>query len=121
MGNNYTWRKRKTCNDIASSQWVNGAIPEAEGLGLLNLVKEINKNKKYLARGDFVIYSDNKKATNSVLNEVDEERKCVQEASATIESAKRETDKSIIEVNIEHSNNKPHPDEEFQQEPGLFF
>ena len=32
----------KYSNNISSSNWVNGAIPAAEGLGLLNLIKEIN-------------------------------------------------------------------------------
>ena len=45
----------KCVNRVTSSKWVNSATPEAEGLGLLNLVKEINNNTKHLTEGEITI------------------------------------------------------------------
>ena len=68
----------KHVNVIVSSKWVNGTIPEAEGLGLLDLVKEINNNTKRLAGGDITIYSEDKKVINGVFNEIYKESKRTQ-------------------------------------------
>ena len=43
--------KGKHGNDITSSKWVNEATPVAKGLGLLNLVKQINNKTKHLTGG----------------------------------------------------------------------
>ena len=49
------------------------------------------------------MYSDNKKVIKGVLNEIEKESKCTQEASATVEATKRETSKATIEIDIECS------------------
>ena len=47
-----TLKERGKCfNYITSSNWVNGAIPVAEGLCLLNLLKEINNKTKQVTGG----------------------------------------------------------------------
>ena len=45
----------KHVNKMASSKWVNVATPAAEGLGLLNLVKETNKNAKHSTEDEITI------------------------------------------------------------------
>ena len=77
-------------------------------------------NTKHLTRGEITIYSDNEKVINGVLNEIDKESKCTQEASATIEAVKREIGKATIEDNVKYSNKKPRPGKTFQQEPRSF-
>ena len=57
------------------------------------------------------------KVINSVFNEIDKEGKCVQEASATIESTKREIVKVTMEIIIGCSNNTPRQSKTFQQGP----
>ena len=54
-----------------------------------------------------------------MLNETEKESAYTQEASATVEALKREMKKAIIDIEIEHSNDKPRKNKTFQQEPGL--
>ena len=82
-------------------------VPAAEGLGLLNLIKEINQNIKHITEGKIIIHLDNKKIINGILLEEIKESQCTQEASATIFAIKWEIALSIIEISIEYSNNKP--------------
>ena len=46
---------------IQNTQWSDGLIPAGEGLGLLDLIKNINNNVKHLTEGEITIYNDNKK------------------------------------------------------------
>ena len=84
-----------------------GATLAAEGLGMLNLVKEINNKTKHLIGGKIKTHFDNKKVIKSMLNETKKESKCAQEASTTVEAIKRETKKVKTSVEIEHNNDKP--------------
>ena len=59
----------KHVSNGTSSQRVNGAISEAWGLGLLNLVKETNNNTKHLTGREIKIYSDKKKVINACKSE----------------------------------------------------
>jgi len=52
----------KYTNNILSSKRTNEAVPTAEGIGLLNLIKEINNQTKHMIEGKIIIYSDNKKS-----------------------------------------------------------
>ena len=106
-------------NEITSSKWGNEATPEAEWLGLLNLVKETNNKTKRLTGGKIKTHSDKKKVINGVLNEINKERKYTQAARATIETVNREKSKATIEIYVEHSTNKPGTGKTFQQELGL--
>ena len=46
---------------------MNDVVPTAEGIGLLNLIKEINNQTKHMIGGKIIIYSDNKKVINGVI------------------------------------------------------
>ena len=108
----------KYTNTISSSKQTNRVVLAVEGLRLLNLIKEINQNTKYITGGEIIIYSDNKKIINSVLLEEMKESQYTQEASATIFAIKREIAISIIEILIEYSNNKSREGQIFHQDPG---
>jgi len=96
----------KYSNNISSSNWVNGAIPAAEGLGLLNLIREINTKTKEISTGEIVIYCDNRKIINGVVSEVCKESFFTQEASATISSIREAIQTATIEISIEYSTIK---------------
>ena len=66
------------------------------------------------------MYFDNKKVIKSTLNETEKESKCMQETSAIVETMKRKIKKVTIDIEIEHSNDKPRKNKTFQQEPGPF-
>ena len=48
---------------------MNGVVSAAEGIGLLNLIKEINNQTNHMIGGEIIIYSDNKKVINGMLAE----------------------------------------------------
>ena len=75
-------------NDLASTEWVKGAMPAVKGLGMLNLVKEVNNKTKHSTGEKTKTYLGSKKVIKSTLNENDEESKRAKEASATVEAAK---------------------------------
>jgi len=97
---------RKYSNNISSSNWVNGAIPAAEGLGLLNLIREINTKTKHISIGEIVIYCDNRKIIKGVVSEVYKESFFTHEASATISSIREVIQTATIEISIEYSTIK---------------
>jgi len=109
-----------TCEvgEITSTKWADRSIPAAEGLGLYNLVKVINKKTKNIPQGEIVVYTDNKKIIKGVNTKIQKESQCVQEASATIEGIKEEISNSTITITVEYSKSKPTPNRSFQQEPG---
>ena len=64
--------------------------------------------------------SDDKKVSESVVNETEKESKHTQEAGATVEATKIEMRKATIDIEIEDRNDKPRKNKTFQQEPGPF-
>ena len=57
----------KQTNNISLSKWTNRLVPAAEGIGLLNLIKEINKQIKHIIDGEITIYFDNKKVIKELM------------------------------------------------------
>ena len=47
------------------------------------------------------------------MNEVKKESQCAQKVSATIAATKDGIKKTSIQISLEHSHNKPYPDEIF--------
>ena len=80
----------KYTNAITSSKWINGTIPAAEGLGLYNLIKEINSKTRHITGGEIIVYSDNKRIINEVIAPVEKESVFTKEAGATIAAIKEE-------------------------------
>ena len=62
-------KRGKYTNNILLSKWTNGVVSMAEGLGLLNLIEEINNKTNHIIGGKIIIYSDNKKVINGVMAE----------------------------------------------------
>ena len=56
-------KRGKHVNETTLTKWMKGATPEAKGLGMLNLVKEINNKTKHLTGEKIKTHSDNKKVT----------------------------------------------------------
>ena len=63
--------------NIHSSQWEIGQIPTAEGLGVCNLIKEINHKCSHISRGNIIIYMDNKKILKGCANDIVKDNQCV--------------------------------------------
>jgi len=101
------------------TKWISGQTPVAEGVGILNLMCEINKKTSHLESGAITVYFDMKKIVNEVQNEIVKESQYVREASTTIMAIKKEIDKVTITVKLKYSNNKISQGREFQQNPGL--
>ena len=78
---------------MTSTKGVKGPTPAAEGLGMLNLVKEVNDKTNHLIGGKRKTYFDYKKFIKIMLNETEKLSACAQEASTTIEMTKRDTKK----------------------------
>ena len=102
---------------ISSSRQEQGMIPTAEGLGVYNLIKYINKLTKHKNTGKIMVYFENKKVFNGCNSKIMKESQYVQEASATIEGIKDEVQKAIITISLEYSSDKPRPNRTFQQQP----
>lgn len=103
---------------VRSTEWNVGLIPAGEGIGLLELVKNVNKNTKHLNDGEITIYNDNKKLINEIHKEVMKESECTQEAGGVVEGIRREIKKANIVIKIEYANNKPHVNKTFEQQAG---
>jgi len=56
-----------------SSQWANGQVPVAEGLGVCNLIWEINAKCRNISRGEIVIDFDHKMIHKRCQNDIDKE------------------------------------------------
>ena len=61
---------------MKTTEWKDGQIPVGEGLGMLNLIKNISKNTKCLQTGGIVIYNDNKKLIKEIGKKVLKESDC---------------------------------------------
>ena len=103
---------------MKTTEWNNGQIPAGEGLGMLDLIKNISKNTKYLQTGGIVIYNDNKKLIKEIEKKVSKESDCTQEAEAVVERIRRELKISNIDITIEYANNKPRTNIGFSQQLG---
>ena len=99
---------------------VSGQTLVAEGVGILNLLRKINKKTSHLESGAITVFSDMKKIVNEVRYKVVKESQCVREASATIMAIKKEIDNATITVELEYSNKKIRQDRPFQQNPGFY-
>ena len=51
---------------VQSSEWDVGLIPAGEGIRMLDLIRNVNKNTTHLTRGELIIYNDNKKLLNEI-------------------------------------------------------
>ena len=91
---------------VQTTEQNDGQIPAGEGLGMLDLIKNISKNTKYLQTGGIVIYNDNKKLIREIEKEVSKESDYTQEAGAVVEGIRRELKTSNIDVKIEYINDK---------------
>jgi len=106
--------------EVTSSKWAIGQTPVAEGIGVLNLVKDINNKTQHLASGEITVYTDMKKVVKEVYKNIKKESQCLQEASATILGIKKEINEAKITIKIEYSNAKVRQGEEFANRPGPF-
>ena len=53
---------------MTSTKWVKSSILAAEGIGMLNLVKEINEKTKHVIGVKIKTHSDDEKVIKTVLN-----------------------------------------------------
>ena len=86
----------------------------AEGLGVLNLVKEIIMKISNITLGEIAVYANNKQIFNGINGKIRKESQCIVEASATIEVIKKEIANAIIKIRIEYSNGNPRLNQTFQ-------
>ena len=70
-----------------------GPTPATEGLGMLNIVKEVNDKTNHLIGGKIKTCFDYKKVIKRMLNETKKLGACAQEPGTTIEMTKRGTKK----------------------------
>ena len=63
--------------NMHSTKWISGQTPVAEGIGILNLISEINKKTSHLESGAITVYSDMKKIVKEVQNEIVKESQCI--------------------------------------------
>ena len=74
----------KFTGHVSSSNWGAGQTPVAEGIGVLNLIKEIRAKTDHMSSGSIVVYSDMKTIVNEVRKEFVKDSQYVREAGATI-------------------------------------
>ena len=98
---------------------MSGQTPVIEGIGILNLIKEIKKKMSHLQCGKIIIYSNMKKIVNESQLEIVKESQCTREASATAKATKEEIGKATITIKLEYSSDKIRAHRAFQQNPGL--
>ena len=58
---------------VSSSKQVLGQTPIAEGVGVLNLIKDINNKTKHIELGEIVVYIDIKKIVKEVTRKFEKE------------------------------------------------
>ena len=61
----------KHINELTLAKGVKGPTPAAEGIGMLNLVKEVNDKTKHLIGGKRKTHFDYKKVVKSMLNKTE--------------------------------------------------
>ena len=86
----------------------------AEGVGILNLIKEINSKIHHVESGEIVVYSDMKIIINDVQRDRDKESQCIREGSATVLAIKQEIENSSVTISLEYSNTRVRVDRSFQ-------
>ena len=96
----------RCAGNIYSTKWISGQTPVAEGVRILNILREINKKTSHLELEDITVYSDMKKIINEVRYKIIKESQCVRETGATIIAIKKEIDNATITVELEYSNTK---------------
>ena len=100
---------------VETTKWGNGMIAAGEGIGLLDLIKNIVTNTKDLDSGEITIYNDNKKLIREIDKIVKKESDCTQEAGAIVEGIRHEIRQSKINIKIEYTNDKPRTNLSFEQ------
>jgi len=102
---------------IYHKQWHPNTIVGAETITLLELVEVINKKCKHISRGKIRIGVDNRKAYNSITNQMMKSTQYTQDAGAEITRIKQIIEESHIEIQlilIKHSKKITAP---FHQKP----
>ena len=100
--------------NISSSKWANRVLPAAEGIGIVNLIKNIAKNTTYLNSGEIIVSADNKKIINGIASKRLREIQHDQEVGATIEGIKDVIKRAKIDTSLEYSNDKSRSNKNFQ-------
>jgi hypothetical protein len=110
----------KSMRYISSSKWGEGQTPKAEGIGVLNLIKEIHTKTAHINTESIVVYSDMKTIITEVRKEIVKESQCVREAGATITEIRKEIEQAKISISLEYSSTKTRHGEDFKDNPGLY-
>ena len=103
---------------VCDDQWDDGLMPSGEGVGILELIKQLVKNTASVDSGELIMFADNKYAVKGYYDEKNKESDCTREAGGIIEAIRREVKKLKYEVALQYSNTKANPTREFETQPG---
>ena len=94
---------------------MSGQTLVAEGIGVLNLIKEINSKTSHLQHNEIVIYSDMRKIVNESQIEITKESQCTRKASTTVKATKDKIRKAKITIKLECSSTNIRADHAFKK------
>ena len=98
---------------IKNNMQMSGQTLVAEGIGVLNLIKEINSKTSHLQHNEIVIYSDMRKIVNESQIEITKESQCTRKASTTVKATKDKIRKAKITIKLECSSTNIRADHAF--------
>jgi len=112
--------RREVSGGIQTNKWKEGMILAGKELGVLSLIKDINKKTKNISGGEVIVNTDNKFLIKECCREVNKVSDCTNKAGAIVEVIRHEMKKSTVDILLEYSSDKSRPNTEFHQAPGAY-
>ena len=110
--------RREIERGIVLKRWGDRMILVGEGVGLLDLIKQVNKRTKDVENGKLITCSDNKHFIKKLHSKARKSSNCTREAGRIIEEIRREASTIKHDMCLEYSNDRLDSSKRFDQQHG---